>query len=79
MADRDILTVILGLEVTVVPELDQAVADEVGQLLARAGQPEQLALGHAVRCSIQRGWPLVTDRVELARTVSATIEVDPMP
>jgi hypothetical protein len=78
-ADRDILAVVLGLEITVVPELDQAVADDVGQLLARAGQPGQLALGHAVRCATQRGWPLVTDRTELVRTMSSTIEVDDMP
>jgi hypothetical protein len=77
--DRDVLAVILGLEVTVVPSLDQAAADAVGHLLAGAGEPGHVAVGHAVYCAIQRGWPLVTSRVTAARALDPTIELDPMP
>jgi hypothetical protein len=77
--DHDVPAVILGLEVTVVPSLDQAADDEVGHLLTRAGKPGQVAVGHAVYCAIQRDWPLVTSSVKAAHALDPAIELDPMP
>lgn len=76
--DQTALAVLLGLPVTVVDDLASQRAGEVGRLLAAAAA-EDLALGHAVRCAGQRGWPLVTGDKAAVRRLDKTIDVRELP
>lgn len=76
--DRPALTVLLDLPVTVVDNLVRQRANEVGQLLAAVGA-DDLALGHAVRCARQRGWPLVTADKAAARRLDDRVDVRELP
>jgi len=76
--DQPALAVLLDLPVTVIDKLERQRANEVGQLLALAAGND-LALGHAVRCAQQRGWPLVTGDKTAARRLDDTIDVRELP
>lgn len=78
--DQPALTVLLDLPVTVVDDLARQRANEVGQVLAAAAA-DDLALGHAIRCAQQRGWPLVTVTANkaAARQLDDTIDVRELP
>lgn len=75
---RSALDVLLGLPVTVVDDMAGAQAEEVGQLLA-AARTDDVALGHAVRCARQRGWPLLAGDGARARQLDSTIDVRELP
>ena len=76
--DEPALGVLLDLPVTVVDELGRQQAHDVGQLLA-AATADDLALGHAVRCARQRGWPLIAGDRAAARRLDDTVEVHELP
>jgi len=76
--DEPALGVLLDLPVTIVDELARQQAYEVGKLLAAAAA-DDLALGHAVRCARQRGWPLIAGDGAAARQLDDTIEVQELP
>jgi hypothetical protein len=72
--DHPVLEVLLGLPTTVVDDLDQATAREVG---ARGGD---LVAAHAVHCAVRRGWPLVTAAAaSFSGIVSAGVEIEQLP
>ncbi len=72
--DHPVLEVLLQLPVTVVDDLDQARAREVGAL---GGDTLD---AHALLCAAQRGWPLVTaDPARYHRGSPAGVEIEPLP
>jgi predicted nucleic acid-binding protein len=69
--DHPVLEVLLRLPVTVVENLDQPAAREVG---ARVGD---VVDAHAVHCAARRGWPLVTaDAARYSGTGTAGVEIE---
>jgi hypothetical protein len=76
--DQPALTVLLDLPVTIVDDLERQRATDVGHLLAVVAG-DDLALGHAVRCAQQRGWPLVTGDKTAARRLDDAIDVRELP
>lgn len=72
--DHPVLDVLLQLPVTVVDDLDQTRAREVGAL---GGDTLD---AHALLCAAQRGWPLVTaDTARYRRGSPAGVEIEPLP
>jgi hypothetical protein len=69
--DHPVLEVLLRLPVTVVENLDQSVAREVG---ARVGD---VVDAHAVHSAARRGWSLVTaDAARYSGTGTAGVEIE---
>ncbi len=72
--DHPVLEVLLQLPVTVVDDLDQARAREVGAL---GGDTLD---AHALLCAAQRGWPLVTaDAVRYHGGSATGVEIETLP
>lgn len=69
------LTEILGHPSVVLGELDAAAADQVDQLLLRAGVFDGCA-GHVVHVATRRGWPALTDDPGRLRRVDADVQLD---
>jgi hypothetical protein len=75
---HDALDVLLGLPVTVVEQLDQPAAREVGRLLA-GGDVDAVRAGQVVHSGLRRGWPVVTAEPAPLRSVDPRVEVDELP
>ncbi|GAA2286103.1 MULTISPECIES: hypothetical protein [Glycomyces] len=78
--DRDALLVLLGLPVTVVMDLDQKSARDVGLMLSRSRQHGNIAAGHVAWCGLNRpGWPIVTGEPKTLLAFDASLEIDQLP
>ena len=83
-ADHDLLAVLLGHPNTLVPALDQAVAGQLGALLAarrvRDSDPDALiSAAHAVAESTGRDWPVLTDRPAILAGIDPEVRFDTLP
>ncbi|CAM3095409.1 hypothetical protein [Stackebrandtia soli] len=78
--DRDALKVLLSLPVTVILELDQRAAHDVGLMLSRSRQHGKLAAGHVTWCAQRRrGWPILTGDPKTLLAMDSTLEIDTLP
>lgn len=75
---HDALGVLLDLPNTVVEQLDQATAREVGRLLA-GGDVDAVRVGQVAASGLRRGWPVVTDDPGPLRALDPRVEVDELP
>lgn len=75
LADKDhpVPEVLLELPVTVVDNLDQARARDVGAL------GEDTLTAHALLCATERGWPLVTADADRHHGSAADVEIELLP
>ncbi|MGH8793263.1 MAG: hypothetical protein ACRDXX_11535 [Stackebrandtia sp.] len=78
--DRDALKVLLSLPVTVILDLDQRAAHDVGLMLSRSRQQGKVGAGHVTWCAQRRrGWPVLTDDPETLLAMDSTLEIDRLP
>ncbi len=74
-----VLEVLLGLPNTVLEALDGPTAHEVGMLLGVAGGRGELAAGHVVWCTRQRGWPVLTADAGPLRQLDPDLDIEELP
>lgn len=78
--DRDALKVLRSLPVTVMLDLDEPAAHDVGLMLSRSRQHGKLAAGHVTWCAQRRrGWPVVTGEPRTLLAMDSTLEIDRLP
>ena len=78
--DRDALSVLLGLPVTVILDLDHRAAKDIGLLLSRTKQHGNLSSGHVAWCAQRRrGWPVVTGEPTALLEMDSSLEIDRLP
>lgn len=75
---QDALGVLLDLPNTVVEQLDQETAREVGRLLA-GGDVDAVRAGQVAHSGLRRGWPVVTGEPAPLRAVDPRVELDELP
>lgn len=78
-AGRAALERLLAVPVLVVDDLSADAAMAVGDRLRAAGQPGQLAAGHATLCGVRRSWPVVTTRRELLFEIDPRVVPESLP
>jgi len=78
-ADLEVIEVLVDLPVAVVVDLTRGEARQVAAVLAKAGQPDCLAAGHAAWTARNRGMPVMTSDPALLRALAADIEIDELP
>lgn len=72
------LQVLLGLPNTVIDELNPAMAQESGLLMAASGQNDLVA-GQVAATVRRRGWPAVTGEPGALRKMDGTVLIEELP
>lgn len=77
---HDVVSVLLGLPVTVVADLSQPAATEMARTLRRARRGAgALAAAHVVYCARDRSWPVLTDDPGPLRELWPGVALEPLP
>lgn len=79
-AEREVLSVLLALPVTVIDPLDDDAASGMGELLAGNTEvaPDVVA-AHVAYSARRRGWPVVTTRPGRLRALVPSLEIECLP
>lgn len=81
-AAHDAIDVLLGLPVTVIDPVDTSRAADIGDVLARAAEPDEIhgywgaiAAAHLVALSRVRDWPIITDSTAYLHALDPKVEI----